>query len=282
MTPWRLVADVGGTNVRFAQALDGEVVNVQASSTSAHRDFYSALDAYLSFTGDALSCTGAAIGAAGPVDHGVVKLTNGDWMIDAGAVSAQLGAKPVRVLNDLEAVACAVATFSGTDLTAIADREDLVGAPKLIVNVGTGFGAALAVPTATGWTPVACEPGHMKLALDLDAAQRVSGRCPSIEDVISGLARRKLGLGADAAFNDEFGRLLGQVCGDLVLATGSWGGVFLFGSVASAWVRQGEFDTYLAAFEDKGPMTDRMRSVPINHIHDALAALRGLAAAPVA
>lgn len=285
MTAWRLVADVGGTNVRFAQVIDGALRNVSASPTSEYRDFYEAMDAYIAKSTDRASCAGAAIGAAGPVDHGVVKLTNGAWTIDAGAVSAQLGARPVRVLNDLEAIAYCAPLLSAGDLSAIADRAGPPDAPKLVVNVGTGFGAAIAVPTPAGWTPVACEPGHMKLALLQHVAQRFAIDAPTIEEVISGQALQTVwNTGTpqiSTQFDDEFSKLFGQVCGDLVLATGSWGGVLLFGSVAKAWREQGEFASFLAAFENKGPMTRRMQTVPIHHIIDGLAALRGLALSPL-
>ena len=281
MSPWRLVADVGGTNVRFARAtLDGALADVASTPTLAHQSFSDAMANYLSGLGGSGSCVFAAIGAAGPVDHGVVQLTNGAWRIDAGAISADLGGKPVRLINDLEAVAHAAPRLKAEDLAPIIGPAEANVGPRLVINVGTGFGAAIAAPAAEGWIVIGCEPGHMRLALDARIAARLKVENPSIENVMSGLALQSAWRADSVLASDEFARLLGQVCGDLVLATGAWGGVYTCGSVASAWVAQSRFDAFREAFEDKGPMSARMRGVPIAHIVNPHAALLGLAALP--
>ena len=69
---WRLIADVGGTNVRFARVIDEEnVVDRCSYLVSRFGSFLDALRAYAEETDGGLSgCSGAAIGAAGPVAMG--------------------------------------------------------------------------------------------------------------------------------------------------------------------------------------------------------------------
>ena len=91
MTGWRLVSDVGGTNVRFARAAGGGLFALQAYPVSRFASFSEAVRAYLDETGGKGGCIGAAIGAAGLVAFGKVSLTNMAWEISEADVSDELG-----------------------------------------------------------------------------------------------------------------------------------------------------------------------------------------------
>lgn len=293
MTSWRIVADVGGTNVRFARAAyDGTISDVLVSPTSAFPTFLDALASYVLSAGGLEQCSGFAIGAAGPIENNSVQLTNGTWSIHAIDLSSHFG-RPVRLINDLQAIALALPALGEADLTCLGDNRPNPLAPRLAVNIGTGFGASLLVPSASGATAVACEPGHMKLAVPTDLQRAVPLASPSVEQVLSGLALKTIWGQAedpskvtsvfaardDATAGDgveRFSTLLGQVCGDLVLATGAWGGVYLCGSVATAWWASASFDAFGASFNDKGPMSSRMTPVAVALIRHPHAALVGL------
>ena len=115
MTGWRLVSDVGGTNVRFARASGGGVYAIQAYPTSRFASYAEAIRAYLDETGGGHGCIGAAIGAAGLVAFAKVSLTNLAWEISEAEVSQELGA-PCRLINDVEAAALASQEFRGRAL----------------------------------------------------------------------------------------------------------------------------------------------------------------------
>ena len=304
---WRLVADVGGTNIRFARALaGGELADRSEHGTAGYPAFTDALAAYLDEIGGAGGCESASIGAAGPVAGGEVRLTNGVWTIREGDVSAALGDVPVALFNDLQAAALAIPWLEPTDLWPVVTPEEApeAGGARLAVNVGTGFGAAALVPVgAAGWTSVAGEPGHMtfgavtpeELALrsDLDPA------AASVEDVLSGsglvslyrllapsaaadlhsqqvLAR----VGEDVAARrsvEMFTAILARVAGDLVLATAAWGGVYLFGSVALGWRERADLDVFRERFVAKDKMAGRMATVPVHAVTSEAAPLIGLA-----
>lgn len=290
MSAWRLVCDVGGSNVRFARCPGKHVLSDRRGyHVGDFPSFYEALQTYLDETGGAADCSGAAIGVAGPIDAGAVKLTNADWRIEAARVEAMLGGAPTLLVNDLEAVALALPHLCADDLSPLgtAERATAGRLTMLALNVGTGFGAATVIPMGDGWISHPGEPGHMALgALDGDELERM-GDARTVEDILSGRGvpllfqtiARQSGRAEMADLNsaeifanagqDElaaetlraFSRFLGRIAGDLVLAGAAWGGVYLCGSVAIGWAEAGGGQYFRGSFEAKGPMTERMRQV---------------------
>jgi glucokinase len=285
---WRLVGDVGGTNARFARASGGVISQRRNYAVPEYVTFYDALRRYLNETGGTDGCTSGAIGVAGPVDGGYCKLTNAPWIIDAKEAGRLLGGVPTELLNDLEAVAAGLPYLADKDLKNLgAPRAQGARRTMLALNVGTGFGAASAVALRGGWTNCACEPGHMTLgALDADELTVTDG-FGSVEQLLSGRGVQALyarlasragvsienvrgGAAIFASVRSDpiaaetvryFSRLLGRVAGDLVLAAGAWGGVFLCGSVCQGWAAVADVGEFRAYFETKSVMTERMRSV---------------------
>ena len=305
MSARRLVADAGGTNVRFAIADEsGRLERVESFQAADFPAFKDALSAYGSGAGGLQEIGACAIAAAGPVDDGVVKLTNNDWTIDSAEISAALAGVPVAVVNDLEAVAASLPHLASGDLTPI-------GAPApahperrtmLAVNVGTGFGAAGVILRDGRWYTCPSESGHMTLG-PLAAVPTLPADA-SVESVLSGSGLAKLygrltggrhvaaqqaadvlamsGRDAAAARTVEvFTDVLGRIAGDLALATCAWGGVYLCGSVATAWAATADAGRFRAAFTRKGSMHLRMLQVPTAVIRRDNAALFGLAMMPL-
>ncbi len=80
---------------------------------------------------------------------------------------------------------------------------------------------------------------------------------------------------------EVFTAILGRIAGDLTLATCAWGGVYLCGSVATAWSAIADIEQFRAEFIRKGPMRARMLKVPTAVIRRDIAALYGLAMMPI-
>jgi glucokinase len=301
MTARRLVADTGGTNVRFAVAdANGNLDRVKIFQTADFPTFLDALGAYRSDAGGLKEIEAGAIAAAGPVEGNAVKLTNNEWIVDGAAIAALMGV-PVVVLNDLEAVAAALPHLTADDLTTLGavtpvrpERRTMIA-----VNVGTGFGAASAIWRDGRWYTCPSESGHMTLgpvegtALPADT---------SVEDVLSGAGLARLhqqfsGAQGSRQASDVFARaaadaaaartvevftaVLGRIAGDLTLATCAWGGAYLCGSVATAWAGVADIGRFRAEFTRKGPMRSRMQNVPTAVIRRDIAALYGLAMMPI-
>lgn len=308
----RLVADVGGTNARFALA--GADGRCEAAANLRVADFPAFDDALAAYLGrlDRQTCgriASAAFAAAGPVAQDAVKLTNAPWRIAAPHVSDRLGGVPTAIFNDLQAVALALPFLGGQDVTRIGAVPRPEAAPPermVAVNVGTGFGAATAIPAGEGWTACPSEAGHMSLAAaDAEEAELLATLCPgraaTLEDVLSGAGVGALYAalsggqpipadavfargGDDAAASRTVGMLsrwLGRASGDLVLATAAWGGAFLLGGVVSGWHPLCDHAAFRAAFEDKGKMRGRMSGVFSGVVTRQDVALLGLAKAPM-
>lgn len=291
MSGWRLVGDVGGSNARFARASGNALSGRRHYAVADHATFYDALARYLGEMGGPAGCDSAAIGVAGPVDGGRVKLTNAPWTIDAKEIAPMLGGVPTEVVNDLQAVALALPFLEEQDLLPLGNAVRSGGARRTMhaLNVGTGFGAAAVIPARLGWVTCGSEPGHMTLgAVDADELGLIEeGGRGSVEDLLSGrgvhtlygriASRRGAEARPDSCGSEIFARahadpiaaetlqcftrLLGRVAGDLVLASGAWGGVYLCGSVAQGWAAVADIDEFRSYFERKSVMSERMRGV---------------------
>lgn len=103
-----------------------------------------------------------------------------------------------------------------------------------------------------------------------------SARAVSAHDVS---ARAAAGDAAALRAASRFSRLLGAFAGDLCLAFGADGGVWLTGGVLDGLDRAGGFDetAFLEAFDDKGRYADRQRVVPVRRVLADDLAFRGLA-----
>lgn len=306
MSSQRLVADVGGTNVRFAIAdQSGTLQHVRSYLVSGFKAFPDALSAYRTEVDGSLNIASCVIAAAGPVEGDAVKLTNNDWIIRRDETSALLAGTPVVLVNDLEAVAAALPHLAPSALAAIGIPAPArpEGRTMLAVNVGTGFGAASVIHRDGRWFTCPSEAGHMTLA-GVEALATLPANA-SVENVLSGsglawlhkqLAKDRRSLARDAASvlarsredSDAartvsvFSDILARIAGDLVLATCAWGGVYFCGSVAVAWSAVADAERFRAEFVRKGLMHARMLKVPTAVIRNDNVALFGLAMMPLA
>jgi glucokinase len=305
-----LVADVGGTNVRFARADASATLQDRAEFKITDFDgFGDALSAYLEQVGGEGACASAAIAGAGPAEDSAIFLTNNDWVIRADDVSPQLGGKPVALFNDLQAAALSIPALCDDDLIPVIPAAEAARphTTRLAVNAGTGFGASALVQTPTGWQAIASEAGHMALAARNTAEFDLlkSDIFRSVEDAVSGRGLQNLyahvagcepdhapapgrilsattGNAAAARATDLFASLLARITGDLVLANAAWGGVYLFGSVAVNWAQTQPPDRFAVTFRDKGLMSERISQVPVSAVTRGDAPLAGLALAAAA
>lgn len=299
-----LVADVGGTNARFALADDRGIGEVTTFATEAFDGPESAMRAFLGGSAP----RAVAVACAGPVENGVVRLTNADWFVDAARLRAELGVDDVVVINDFAAVAWAIPELAKEDVTAVGRGDAEPGAPALALGAGTGLGVAAFVPCGDGATVISGEGGHVTMPAFtegesdmLSAFRRQLGHV-SAERLLSGEGLVRLhdwyGGGAppltpaeitDAAANgagvvarqalNAFCAMFGTVAGDLALAFGARGGVYIAGGIIP---RIGDYfaaSEFRRRFEAKGRFRDYLAGIPtliVRHPYPALAGLTGL------
>ncbi|XBC62048.1 glucokinase [Defluviimonas sp. SAOS-178_SWC] len=307
-----LVADIGGTNTRVALAR-GDAVDRATIRRFANADFPGlgpVLVRYRAESGNP-ACAGACVAVAGPVDHGVARLTNLDWTIDRAAVGAATGAERVAVLNDLQAQGHALGHIAADCLRPliVAEGSGRTDGPQLVIGVGTGFNAAAVHEAPGGRIVTASESGHASLPVRTEADLRLMRSVETahgfagVEDVLSGRGLERLhAWAASEAGRDEllgasaimaaiaegtdpvatetaraFLRLLGTVAGDLALTHLPFGGIYLIGGVARAFTDHFDRFDFAAAFRDKGRFSTFMREFPVSIIEDDYAALEGCA-----
>lgn len=306
-----LIADIGGTNVRFATLTpDGRIEAVEAWLTALYPNIGAAVAAYAQMTGLSLPVDVAAVCAAGPLDGDRIELTNCPWTISRGEMASF--AKRTVLVNDFAAVAQAVPSLGVGDLRQIGGGAPVDGAAKLALGPGTGLGVASVVPDGRGgWIVLPGEGGHTDLASTNEREiavvyqlMREHGHV-SVERVVSGPGLEALylalaaldGVGrntkpaaqeiaqAARAKHDPlaveavalFTGWLGSVAGNFALTVGARGGVYIAGGIVGAWGDLFDEALFRRRFEAKGRMKSFLAPIPCYVVTAKDLAFRGLA-----
>ncbi len=313
-----LVADIGGTNARFALAYphDNQKITIdrlQILSTSDHDSLQSAVSAYLLRIED-ICPEIAAIAVAGPVVGDRVRMTNCPWSFDRSSLAAELSMMRVTVLNDFEAIACALPYLEDDKLLRIGPKvggcsEQMAG-NRIVIGPGTGIGVAALISVGAGWKVLTSEGGHVGFApaddLERQILRTVKYKYPrvSVERVISGqgfttlhqalatlrgdevemlspreITRRAL---ADPEGNcgqvvDIFCSILGTFAGDMAVTFNATGGVYLAGGILPHIQDFFLTSRFRERFENKGRLT-YVKDIPTLQIMEPQPALVGAAA----
>lgn len=306
----RLIGDIGGTNTRLALVDAG--TRWERLETYANDDFDSfadAVTAYLEATG--ADPQAAAFAVAGPVRNGEAALTNRDWKISARALTNRFGLSDCQVVNDFSGVALGVPALGADDLERIGGGEADLEAPAAILGPGTGLGVGGLVPGGEGGRVLVTEGGHAGLAAaserqaailsvlrrrfgHVSAERAISGQ--GLENLYGAVVELEGGnprprdaaevgraalAGNDAAAVEalaQFFRFLGAFAGDLALAYGAFGGVYIAGGIVPRYLEALRASDFRAAFESKGRMSDYVASIPVFVILHEEVELLGLAA----
>ena len=304
-----LLADIGGTNARFAVLAGGKVGSVAHMAVHDYVSFGEALGAYLGSLPEAGKIRGAILAAAGVIQDGRCALTNSSWVIDAGELRAAHGFSTVRLINDFEAVAWSLPALSHDQILQIGGGQPVAGAPLAALGPGTGLGMALSIPHATGHLVLSSEGGHSTMAGSSSREDAVIAYLRqrfghvSAEHVLSGhglenlhealAALDNLALPRRAAAEitragiegtcptsraavDMFCAMLGTVAGNLALTLGARGGIFIGGGILRHMPDYLVRSPFRARFEDKGRLSKYLEPIPAYLILDEDAAFAGL------
>lgn len=310
-----LVADVGGTNARFATlaAPDAQLSPMLRLDTGADADFARtarrALDA-----GRFAQPRSFLLAVAGPVSGREATLTNastpgGRLAVEGGRLAASLGLADGLLLNDFEALSLALPFLGAGSLDRIGGGAADAAAPMAVVGPGTGLGVGALAPSGTRWLPMASEGGHVSIgpvtaderlywpflgdgeagAEDLLSGRGLSriyracvaqARSAAQDDDPAAIAARALA-GEDSSAADAARRLLAllaRFAGDMALTLGARGGLFIGGGVAPRLLPLLDRDAFMRCFQGNGHRAEYLRPVAVNLIRAPDAALQGLAA----
>jgi len=161
-----LAGDIGGTKTDLAVfSSDRGVRSPVAEATFPSADYESLEALVQEFLGKiGLTVDAASFGVAGPVVAGRAKITNLPWQIDEGLLEKTLRVSPVRVINDLDAIAHAIPLLEPADLETLSAGTPAPGGAIAVIAPGTGLGEAFLTWDGERYRAHPSEGGHADFA----------------------------------------------------------------------------------------------------------------------
>lgn len=297
--PLRLLADIGGTNIRLAwqERPGGPLRDTRVLPCAQYPAVEAAIAAYRADVGIA-AAREAAFGMANPVTGDAVRMTNHNWSFSQRALRAALGLRRLVVINDFTALALALPALAPELLRQVGGGAAVAGSAIVLVGPGTGLGVSGLVfpPGSRSGVPLAGEGGHVTLAvqtqLEFDVLRILQARYGhvSAERAVCGAGlvdlyhalRQLRGLagaevssaaqvtelalqGRDALAQqalDLFCGFLGSVAGNLALTLGALGGVYIGGGMVPRLGDWFDRSSFRSRFEAKGRFQSYLAAIP--------------------
>jgi len=157
--PWYLVADVGGTNARFAAFQGDRQVAFATYETAECGDLLATAKAFSE--AHAVQPAIAVVAAASPVRGNAVTLTNANHSFSGAELKAATGAAQAYVINDFAAAAWATMDPDPADVKVLAGEASLAPGTRVVIGPGTGLGVGALVFDGTSYQSVTGEGGHI-------------------------------------------------------------------------------------------------------------------------
>nr|WP_202396966.1 glucokinase [Pseudoroseomonas coralli] len=304
-----MLADLGGTNARFALSEDGGPPREERKLAVAdHPGVVAAARAYL----EGRHVEEAVFAVATPVGGDAITFTNNDWHFSVREAQRALGLERLTVINDFVAQAAAIGLMSAEDLRVLKPGQPQPERPLVVLGPGTGLGVAFVL--REGGVPhiLPSEGGHASFApqdaLQAEILQRMRplhGGHVSTERLLSGpgllqIARslgeirgrpvpvenpadvsRLAASGGDPVCAEAlrlFSAILGATAGNLALTLLAEGGVYLAGGLCRNLGPLLDREALLAAFHAKGRFGGLLEAVPVVQVLRPHTGLLGAAA----
>ncbi len=301
-----LVADIGGTNARFAclEAPDAPLSSPVRLATAEAVSFAAAVRLATDRGGFPVPRS-LLVGAAGPVRDRAVRLTNAAWTINGPALARDLGLAQGILFNDFETLSLALPALRPADWRAIGPDRAATSGTLAVIGPGTGLGVGALVDAGGRWLPLSSEGGHVALAARDEAEAALWARlAPDGHRLVAerllagpGLARLHAALagrdcdpatvstlalsGADHEARMAVRRWLDALAHfsrDMALTFLATGGVYLAGGILPQMCDLIDGDAFRASFETHPTHQAVLETIPIRLIVAAEPALAGLSA----
>jgi glucokinase len=307
----RLLADIGGTNARFALETEpGEVTQIRVYPCADFPTIEDVLKKYLKDT-KVGRVNHAAIAIANPVDGDQVSMTNFKWAFSIEATRRALGFDTLLVVNDFTALAMALPGLTDAQRVQVGGGARRQNSVIGLLGPGTGLGVSGLIPADDRWIALGSEGGHASFSpmderedLVLQYArkkwphvsfERVAAG-PGIELIYRALAARdkkRVPPTIDPAFVVDrahagdalaleavecFCGILGTFAGNLAVTLGALGGMYIGGGVV---LKLGDLflrSSFRERFEAKGRFEPYLANVPTYVITAEYPAFLGVSA----
>lgn len=296
----RLLADVGGTNARFALELaPGKIELINVLACADYPTLADALQAYLALPAVVQAKLGpvrqGAIAIANPVTGDLVRMTNHHWEFSIEALRAECGFETLVVVNDFTALARSLPLLSDVQKHQVGGGVAQAGAPLGLIGAGTGLGVSGLIPAGDSWTALLSEGGHVSFSPvnetevailrfawrefeHVSAERLMSG--VGIELIYRALADHT-GVPAEAIAAPEIARralagesalcdqaieafccMLGTVASNVAITLGAQGGIYIGGGIVPRLGARFDRSGFRARFEQKGRFAAYLAKVP--------------------
>jgi glucokinase len=296
----RLLADVGGTNARFAlESAPGSIGQIHVLACAAYPTLAAALQAYLALPDvQAAAPHGVrhgAIAIANPVNGDLVRMTNHHWEFSIEALRLACAFEVLVVVNDFTALARSLPLLSDAQKRQVGGGQPQAGAPLGLLGAGTGLGVSGLIPSVSGWTALLSEGGHVsfppmnatEVAIlqyawtefeHVSAERLLSG--VGIELIYRALAQHRahpdLRLGAPEIAQravagscvlceetiETFCCMLGTIAGNLGVTLGCTGGIYIGGGIVPRLGAYFDQSGFRTRFEAKGRFRAYLGAIP--------------------
>lgn len=299
----QIVADIGGTNARFAYVNKGcdDLLGIEIFPCADFPFFVDAIRAYME-RGRVQNVDHLCLAVAGPVASDWVDLPNNHWAFSRSELQQSLAAS-VSIINDFSAQVLCINGLTNSELKWIGKARPRGGYVKAVLGPGTGLGVSAMLP---GGEILPSEAGHIAFAptddhqADLLKELRQRYDRVSIERVLSGggisnlywansrldgsdreLVAPEITAGARSgdsyslrAIND-FCAILGAVAGDVALMMGATDGVYISGGILPKLLDLVDEELLRKCFNNKGRFTAFCSDIPLAIVLAEHPGLRG-------
>ena len=160
-----LIADIGGTNARFAMVETGSIhpTNIRNLAVDDFASIDLAIKQYLADLGSEVPDR-CCIAIACPTHNDRISMTNNGWVFSKRDLQNHFGIKQLSVINDYAAMAYAAANLTGDQLIQVGRGEPLEDFPIAVLGAGTGLGVSGLVRSGGVSIPLVTEGGHVDFA----------------------------------------------------------------------------------------------------------------------
>ncbi|GJH15447.1 MULTISPECIES: bifunctional transcriptional regulator/glucokinase [Caballeronia] len=307
----RLLADIGGTNARFAlETAPGEIGQIRVYPGADYPGIAEVMQQYLKDT-KVGRVNHAAIAIANPVDGDHVKMTNHDWSFSIEATRRALGFDTLLVVNDFTALAMALPGLTDTQREQVGGGSRRQNSVIGLLGPGTGLGVSGLIPADDRWIALGSEGGHATFS-PFDEREDLVTRYArrkfphvSFERVCAGqgleLIYRALAERDNVTVADDFNAadvtnralqgealalevvncfcaILGTFAGNIAVTLGALGGIYIGGGIV---LKLGELfhkSPFRERFEAKGRFQQYLSGIPTYIITAEYPAFLGVSA----
>ncbi len=289
--PVSIVADIGGTNARFAYVVHGSI-ELRSVDVLSCSDFSSLIDAIRSYMkrNDIVCVEKMCLAIAAPIVSDWVDMPNNHWAFSHAKLQESLGVE-VSIINDFTAQALALDGLLESELLWLGPARPEGGRTRAVIGPGTGLGMSAMMPEGN---VIVSEGGHIDFSPtdshEIELLKQLWSRHDriSVERLLSGMGLSNLHWAncclkgedkiltapevTEGAFSgdsdclkavNDFFNILASTAGDLALMMRAGDGIYIAGGIVPRLLDLLDRESFRRRFNNKGRCTELCVQTPL-------------------